>query len=87
MVWPVAELLIVLLMAKNDRITVSESRALSIIRVFAMMLILSCHIAQFYGLRIAFLLNVGVQLFFFMSGFLYGKLDVPESPFVFYKKR
>lgn len=74
-------------MDKKVGITDSESRALSIMRVFAMSLILSCHITQFYGLRIAFLLNVGVQLFFLMSGFLYGKLDQPESPFVFYKKR
>lgn len=81
------ESLIVLLMAKNVRITDSESRALSIIRVLAMTLIVACHMTQYYGLRIAFLLNVGVQLFFFMSGFLYGKLDMPESPFVFYKKR
>ena len=65
----------------------SESIALSIIRVFAMMLIVSCHIAQYYGFKVAWVLNVGVQIFFFMSGFLYGKLDSSVSPFVFYKKR
>ena len=52
-----------------------------------MMLIVACHIAQCYGLKIAFLLNVGVQLFFFLSGFLYGKLDQPKSSFEFYWKR
>ena len=52
-----------------------------------MMLIVSCHIAQCYDLRIAWFLNVGVQIFFFMSGFLYGKVNLPSSPFVFYKKR
>lgn len=52
-----------------------------------MMLIVSCHIAQCYDLRIAWFLNVGVQIFFFMSGFLYGKVNLPSPPFVFYKKR
>lgn len=51
-----------------------------------MILIVSCHIAQYYGLKIAWVLNVGVQMFFFMSGFLFGKLDL-SSPFEFYKKR
>ena len=60
---------------------------MSIIRVFAMVLIVLCHIAQCYDLQVAWLLNVGVQIFFFMSGFLYGKLDLPSSPFAFYKKR
>lgn len=74
-------------MSDVDIISRSESLALSIIRVVAMMLIVSCHIAQCYDLRIAWFLNVGVQIFFFMSGFLYGKVNLPSSPFVFYKKR
>ena len=69
------------------RITNSESLALSVIRVFAMVLIVSCHIAQCYELQIAFLLNIGVQIFFFMSGFLYGRLGITGSPYSFYKKR
>ncbi len=74
-------------MLENNRITQSESTALSIIRVFAMVLIVLCHIAQCYDMQVAWLLNVGVQIFFFMSGFLYGKLELPSSPFAFYKKR
>lgn len=74
-------------MLENNRITRSESTALSIIRVFAMVLIVLCHIAQCYDMQVAWLLNVGVQIFFFMSGFLYGKLDLPSSPFAFFKKR
>lgn len=74
-------------MLENNRITQSESTALSIIRVFAMVLIVLCHIAQCYDMKVAWLLNVGVQIFFFMSGFLYGKLELPSSPFAFYKKR
>ena len=57
------------------------------IRVFAMMLIVACHIAQYYELQVAWVLNVGVQVFFFMSGFLFGRRDIPASPMEFYKKR
>lgn len=85
--WLVSELLAIILMAKNNSITISESMALSIIRVLAMMLIVACHVCQCYGYKIAFVLNVGVQVFFIISGFLYGKLDSPQSPFEFYKKR
>ena len=74
-------------MLEKERITSAESIALSIIRVFAMALIVSCHLAQCYGLMIAWVLNVGVQVFFFMSGFLYGRLDTSASPWNFYKKR
>ena len=74
-------------MPNQERISKSESIALSLIRVFAMALIVSCHIAQCYELQIAWLLNIGVQIFFFMSGFLYGRLDTSTAPFAFYKKR
>lgn len=57
------------------------------IRVIAMILIVSCHVAQCYDLQVAFILNVGVQIFFFMSGFLYGKQEDLPSPADFYKKR
>lgn len=74
-------------MGKDAVFSLSESKALSVIRIVAMALIVMCHIAQCYGLKSAWLLNVGVQVFFFMSGFLYGKLSLPISPFGFYKKR
>lgn len=64
----------------------SESIAISFIRVLAMTLIIACHFAQAYGYDIAFLLNVGVQLFFLTSGFLYGKIEIANS-WEFYKKR
>lgn len=67
-------------------ISTSQSNAISIIRIIAMILIVSCHITQGYGQPIAFILNVGVQLFFLISGFLYGKVDIP-SALDFYKKR
>jgi peptidoglycan/LPS O-acetylase OafA/YrhL len=64
----------------------AQSLALSMIRVLAMSLIIACHFAQAYDYTIAFLLNVGVQIFFLISGFLYGKIDVIQ-PLDFYKKR
>ena len=51
-----------------------------------MCLIIACHFAQAYGYNIAYLLNVGVQLFFLTSGFLYGKIEISNSG-EFYKKR
>ena len=73
-------------MFEAGKITHSESTALSVIRIFAMTMIVLCHVSQCYGFRISYLLNVGVQIFFFMSGFLYGRLGV-SSPLTFYKKR
>lgn len=67
-------------------ITKSQSVAISVIRVLAMSLIIACHFAQAYDYQIAFILNVGVQIFFFTSGFLYGKIEV-GNPLNFYKKR
>lgn len=67
-------------------ISQSQSIAISIIRVLAMSLIIACHFAQAYGYTIAFLLNVGVQIFFLTSGLLYGKIEVTQ-PLEFYKKR
>lgn len=67
-------------------ISTSQSNAISIVRIVAMILIVSCHITQGYGHSIAFILNVGVQLFFLISGFLYGKVEIP-STIDFYKKR
>lgn len=64
----------------------AQSIAISAIRVLAMTLIIACHFAQAYGYTIAFLLNVGVQIFFLTSGFLYGKIEVTQ-PLEFYKKR
>ena len=58
--------------------TISESNAIHNLRVFALMLIVSCHICQFYGNRWAWVLNVGVQLFIIISGYLYGQRIVTD---------
>lgn len=59
--------------------------AISLCRFIALLLIIACHICQFYEKELAWWLNVGVQLFLIISGFLYGrrnKIQVAD----FYKK-
>ncbi|MDE5886420.1 MAG: acyltransferase family protein [Muribaculaceae bacterium] len=51
----------------------SESNSLNIIRWLSAVAIVLCHFLQAYGIIWAWILNVGVQVFFFLSGFLYGK--------------
>ena len=57
-----------------------EQRIISIIRIFAMILILICHIVQKYPNKAinasAQIFNVGVFIFLFISGFLYGGKDI-----------
>ena len=59
---------------------------ISFIRSLAFASIISCHILQGLGNPAAFWVNVGVQVFFFISGFLYGQKKI-EDPKIFYKKR
>ena len=51
-----------------------------------MLLIISCHICQYYGSEYAWWLNVGVQIFFVLSGFLYGNKSIDE-PIEWIKKQ
>lgn len=59
---------------------------ISIIRLISLVMIISCHILQFLGMEAAFWLNLGVQIFFFISGFLYGKKDIANVS-SFYKNK
>ena len=59
---------------------------LSMVRFIAMISIILCHIMQNLGNISCYYLNVGVWLFLFISGFLYGKKDISNVT-VFYKKR
>lgn len=43
-----------------------------------MMMIISCHFCQYYGDGWSQWLNVGVQIFFILSGFLYGHKHIDE---------
>lgn len=59
---------------------------ISLIRILAMISIMLCHIFQAKNIGIAFWLNVGVQIFLFMSGFLYGKKEI-KSTWLWLKKQ
>lgn len=67
-------------------ISLQQKNAITIVRVLSMLMIITCHILQGYNQPSAFLFNVGVQIFFLLSGFLYGKIDI-TSIASFIKKR
>ena len=67
-------------------LTHRESTALSLIRVLAVILIVSCHFLQGVDSKLAWWLNVGVQIFFFLSGYLVGFKRV-DNYIEWYKKR
>ena len=52
---------------------------ISIIRILAMLSIVLCHIFQSLNMQIAFWLNVGVQVFLFMSGYLYEQKTIKNN--------
>ena len=64
---------------------------ISYLRVFAMILILMCHIVQehnnIYINMTAQFLNVGVFIFIIISGYLYGKKEIKEGYFRWIRKR
>lgn len=51
-----------------------------------MLIIISCHIMQYYDLELAWWFNVGVQIFLCISGFLYGQKSI-DNVTDFYNKR
>ncbi|MGL5681619.1 MAG: acyltransferase family protein [Marinifilaceae bacterium] len=59
---------------------------ISIIRLIATCMIVACHFLQYYGNFLAWWLNVGVQVFLVISGFLYGQQERTVDPLPFYKK-
>lgn len=52
---------------------------ISVIRFISLLMIISCHILQGLGMEAAFWVNVGVQMFFFISGYLYGFKDIENA--------
>lgn len=53
-------------------ISKQESSLLSLLRILATGSIIVCHILQTLDNRWAYIFNVGVQVFFVLSGYLYG---------------
>ena len=63
-----------------------EDYGISLARTVGVILIISCHVLQFYGNELAWWLNCGVQLFLGLSGFIYGQRKIDDD-FGFIKKR
>ena len=63
-----------------------KDRSISFVRLVSFSLITSCHFLQYFDNWLAWWLNVGVQVFLFMSGYLYGKREI-TSDILFYKKQ
>lgn len=61
-------------------LTHSESVAISYLRVLSVTAIVACHFLQYLDSRWAWVLNLGVQVFFFISGYLYGHKLVTDWP-------
>ena len=55
-----------------------KSPTISFIRMLAMLSIIACHFCQYYDNEWAWWLNVGVQVFFLLSGYLYGNKDIAD---------
>lgn len=54
-----------------------KDSAISLIRIISMLFIVICHLGAFYNSAlISQLFNVGVPIFLFISGFLYGKKNI-----------
>lgn len=67
-------------------LTRKQTDALNLIRWISVLSIFICHILQGYGNIWAWILNIGVQIFFFLSGFLYGNKRISNIR-NFYKGR
>ena len=53
--------------------------SISFIRMISTIMIIACHFLQYYKLELAFWLNVGVQIFLCISGYLYGQKEIENS--------
>lgn len=66
---------------QGDRIV-----AISYIRVIAMIMIIVCHFFSFYKNDLAYVFNVGVQVFLIISGFLNSRVEI-DNAFGYVKSR
>ena len=64
----------------------ARSASISAIRLGAFLLIVSCHMLQYLRHELAWWLNVGVQVFLCLSGYLYGQRRIADA-LSFYAKR
>ena len=66
---------------------VNKDYSISVIRLFAMISIIACHMFQYFDNALCDWLNVGVQIFLCISGYLYGTRIKPESSSKYICKR
>lgn len=57
----------------------SESCCITTLRSLAMIMIVACHVVLSYGSNYYAVLNMGVQIFFVISAFLYAQKDILDS--------
>ena len=69
----------------DNQVKNTRNMAISATRCVAMVFIILCHFMQYYDSELAWWFNVGVHMFLFMSGFLYGNKDI-DSPVGFVAK-
>ena len=69
-------------MKKDVKIFMSEQvkrdYAISYIRFIAMVMIIVCHFFQYYENELAYWFNVGVEIFFIISGYLYASKNIVD---------
>ena len=70
---------------QTDRQT-GHDYSISLIRLISIIFIITCHMMQYYNFFLAWWFNVGVQIFFCISGYLYGQKK-SIFPLNFYKRR
>ena len=54
----------------------NKDYSISFVRCISMIFIILCHVFQYFDKEIAWWLNVGVQLFLFISGWLYSNKKI-----------
>lgn len=59
-------------------LTRNQSTAISYLRVLALIMIVLCHFLQELNCKWAWILNIGVQSFFLISGYLYGYKQISK---------
>lgn len=67
-------------------LTQKESVAISYLRVIAMLSIVTCHFMQALDNKLAWVFNIGVQVFLLLSGYLYGHKPIDNWKEWLYKR-
>lgn len=71
---------------ESKRTMVRIDRGIVFARTMSVIMIVSCHIFQYYGNFLAWYFNVGVEIFLIISGTLYGQKTI-EKPVEWVKKQ